>query len=145
MMILVTLGFVAIFAILYFLTDIIWPDHKWRKPKKGQNKKDSRLSNYEFHKNSGDARKHLLDYSHKEFMELKVAAQDRLIEEASSEECNQWNGSDVINFKKNWQNARTKINKESKYIDLFSSIVGWVVPFLILLALKFLIDFIFKI
>ena len=119
MMILVTLGFVAIFAILYFLTDIIWPDHKWRKPKKGQNKKDSRLSNYEFHKNSGDTRKHLLDYSHKEFMELKVAAQDRLIEEASPEECNQWNDSDVINFKKIGKTRERKLIRNLNTLTYF--------------------------
>ena len=87
--ILITLGLISLFLICFFLTDVIWPSHKWRKPKEGQNKKDGRLLKYQFHKESGDTRKHLIDYTLEEFMELKVAVQDRLIDEASSEECDE--------------------------------------------------------
>ena len=142
--ILITLGLISLFLICFFLTDVIWPSHKWRKPKEGQNKKDGRLLKYQFHKESGDTRKHLIDYTLEEFMELKVAVQDRLIDEASSEECDEWIGNDVIDFKEDWQTARKKIKKGIKRNRLVSSMTEWILYILLLLALAFLTDYFFN-
>jgi hypothetical protein len=91
MIILVTLGFIAIFAILYFLTEAIWPDnHKWREPKESQNKKGVSLLNQEFHKDVGHTGDHISAFTFEEYEELNPELQSRLLKEASPKEYEQW-------------------------------------------------------